>query len=181
MTLILDHLLPEQPAEGQVRFQPLGGDGYTAPQSEYIGSIKEDGDASGGYHAIRVTMDPQYVSLVNFCAFGLKNTTSSHFFRMTLSEVGGVQLSIFGQAVYGLIGLGTTQARLGALWSPPPMLMSATEKTAGVDPMLAVYVPNNTGVELGINVRVLNFAKDVREKVPLHQILGSVPRPSTLI
>lgn len=180
MSVAINLAIPDQPADGQVRIQPLGGNGYSAPHSEYIVVCKSTGDVSGGTNSVHIRPDPQYVSLVLWAAWGMDTVSADQAYRMSLTDVRGAQLSIFRTATYGASGLGSGTSRIGAMWSPPPVLLSADAGSAGDDPQIEVWVPNTSTAELSLNCRILNFAKNARETTPLPVLLSSVPRAAVV-
>lgn len=86
---------PAQPATGTLTLVPLGGDGFTAPQTAYaINNFQHTGTSGGGKNTMTIEMDDRFCSLVSFISFGiLQGTSTDAEFRLQVgSSTGGVQI-----------------------------------------------------------------------------------------
>jgi len=122
-------------------------------------------DGSGGDASIRVTFDPRFSCIAQVLAQEVTDTTvrvgqyditvqdSDAFFR----------ISKLNNAVVGGGGC--------SMWSPPPIVRADR---------FIVRTPNVDTFELRARMILLNFQIDAPTRVPLAQILASLPRAGSL-
>lgn len=163
MSILQDVVLPQQPGSGDVTFVPLGGDGWTSPQSMYYFSVDQTGDASGGVATIDVGRDQRFEQVIDF---------------LEVQNIGGAvvfRLDIFRNTQSRAIACGTTLAETSistALWSPPAI----------IDPFeWRMAIPNVDTIVSRFKGVVYNFNIRASEKVPLHIMLASVRRSSSIV
>lgn len=163
MSILQQVNLPAQPGAGDVTFVPLGGNGYTAPESMYYWSITQTGDVSGGTATIDVGRDERFEQLIDFLE--VQNIGGAVVFRM----------DIFRNTESRAIVVGTTTADATisvALWSPPAI----------IDPFeWRMVIPNVDGIVSRFKGVCYNFNIRASELIPLPQLLASVRRSSSLI
>lgn len=154
--------MPDQPAAGSVRLRPLGGNGYTSPQSNYLVTVNLASDASAGNNAITINLDPQYQSVVSLVQCQLESgTVDVPVFIAIFPE--GITPSFGIQAVMDI----DPDVGQNLLYSPPPMF-NAVRLLARTD---------NVDTEtLHLAAIIHNFKRDAFQKVPLNIILASLPR-----
>lgn len=162
MSVSITLTLPSQPAAGVVRLRPLGGDGYSSPQSMYIVDCDSVSDASGGVNTITVNLDPQYQSVISLIATQLESGTADVPVFITLHPEGltpsfGVQKDMKFNSDVGS----------NLLYAPPPMFNAVRVLTR----------TDNVDTEtLHLAFIAHNFKRDAFQKVPLNIILASLPR-----
>lgn len=169
MAVALDVTLPDNaaaPGIGNPRFTPLGGDGWTAPQSVFEFGFSSPCDASGGENTITVTFDPRFVQIVTYVR--LTNAGASTTLEMEIQlrpplPFTAPIVSAFANAV-PINGMATQNEMT---WSPPPV--PTMRRLVG-------RVPNVNGDTLVMSALIYNFNIRVLELVPLNLILGSLPR-----
>lgn len=164
-----------------VVFIPLGGDGWSAPQSAYSVFLKGSGDASGGEFSIECAFDPQYTSLVQYMSFNANYGAATNDFairtalRVTKADEVAQKTWLYTEdalnfSVYPSFGYND-------VWEPPGILLSSNTN-AGFDlnPRMTLVAENDSSCNLVMSMRVLNFQKRAREEVPLNVLLSALPR-----
>lgn len=170
MAVALVVALPDQPVGGTTEYVPLGGNGYDAPQSYYAVSITLAGDGSGGENQITITMDPQFMGMISFIQTLIDSvsadTASRRLLQITQSD------AIRDNRLLILNASSTTANRV---WTPPAIILNATPL---LTPSIRSFVPNNTGDNHSVNLRVYNFKKDAHQRTPLRLIVSNLVRSS---
>ncbi len=161
--------LPAQPSgNGTVSIHPLGGDGYTAPQSSYTVSVLEvAGAAGGGAATLTINLDPQYESLVSVIQGQIVGIAAATAMKFRLRQEGG--MSVFTQGIAPVDPEGTT-ARFN--WTPGPLLR------ADVIEMIA---DNTDGDTYRLSAVIFNFRKLASQTTPLPILLASLPRGGSVV
>lgn len=155
--------LPAQPTTGSVDYVPLGGDGWSSPQSMYLVDSKSTGDVSGGINTIDILRDQRFEQLIDFV--------------MIQTDGGAVtyRMDIFRRAQSRAIRIGASNAEASissALWSPP----------AVIDPdSWRVTIPNVDTEILTFKSTIYNFRITASEHVPLAILLASIRRASSVV
>ncbi len=171
MTIAETLVLPAQPALGSTEFIPLGGNGYTAPQSAFLVDMQVLGDASGGNISTRIDRDPRFEHLISLMQVESNNTAAvGYLFNLTRSVIGTVgTLHQVGTTILD----GITDITLSsALWTPPPM----------IEPFLwQMFTENVDTFTVKFKCLVYNFQIDASQKIPLSTLLASVPRASSVV
>ena len=158
--------LPSQPAAGNADFVPLGGDGWTSPQSMHIlRSVLLAGDATGGNSVITVNTDPRFSCIVPWIQVGVLGATAAEDYVLALvsrQRIGqGQSVQHVGNTFFSALSGGF------ALWSPPPVI--------DVD-QLSLTISNTDGDTTILNAIVYNFRLRASEKVPIAVLLDVLPR-----
>ncbi len=155
--------IPAQPTDGSLRLNPLGGDGYSAPQSMYvIDKFKVTDDASGGTATLDITMDPQFQAVLSLVSVNIGSPAADRDLRIDMYLRGD-------DDPFSVHGLVDWQADIGAdlMFSPPPLF----------DLGQLVLVTDNVDTEtLVLQAIILNFKRDAFQRVPLNVLLASLPR-----
>jgi len=160
MAIDLQVNLTDQPPSGSNKWVPLGGDGWTSPQSLYFFNINSTGDATGGNHVIQVFRDERFENIASFLL--VQAIAAATIVRMDVSREGTGRATHIGTTVVDEAG--TT----GVLsWSPP--LIIDAEKWA------LTLVNTDTEV-IAFKGLVYNFNIRASERVPLSVLVASLPR-----
>ncbi len=142
---------------------PLGGDGFVSPHSVYyLNSIRGEGDASGGTNEVLVRLDTRYQCICTNLRTLNTGAAATVEVRMTISAGQSLALS------HNSIGLWTDVDDVSRGSWAPPLIFDATHislKTANVD-----------GDDLLLTALVYCFNKEASQRVPLAQLLASIPR-----
>jgi len=177
MAIASNVALPSQPANGRVRYFPLGGDGFTAPTSAYSVRINLASDASGGNNTLRIKPDPQFVAVCAFLNTGVVAGSAAIDCEFVIRHDQVEEISVIKE----LPLVGIVSFTNSGLWTPPLYLLNATDRDATLPPFIRSTIPNVDGETHTLQTIVFNFNKRVRETTPLNQIVASLPRSSTFI
>ena len=159
--------LPAQPTVGTVKYIPLGGDGFGAPFAAYaLRGVRVDGDASSGFMAIEVVMDPRFCSLIQFITGQIAQVTSADA-DMELSIIGGeYPTPVFSGPVTAISSL-VSGSECAQTFIPPPIILPGGNQA----PLLrfrALNVNNDLGF---IEAMIFLFNIAVRETTPMGGLL----------
>lgn len=157
--------LPDQPTIGNVVYQPLGGDGWTAPHSLFMVDVHSVGDASGGTNRATVNADPRFEMLVDFLMVQVTFATVIDF-RFDIGRKNSSRALQCGETV--LDPSGALSARI---WSPPAIIDPADIRVSGENVDTQV---------IQLKAMIYNFNVRASEKTPLSILLASVRRSSAL-
>lgn len=168
MSVVREFTLPAQPAAGEIQFVPLGGDGWIAPQSCYVGDVQATGTASGGHIHLQVLRDPRFEHIVQFLSLESSSITAIQF-----------RFDFFRTLDVAIHNVGTSQIAVPSgrvlacqIWSPPPL----------VDPVKWAGSTDNVDTELvKFKFVAYNFNIRASEKVPLGVMYQSLPRSATSV
>jgi len=152
--------LTDQPASGDIKLVPLGGNGWTSPQSLYLFSVTSVGDGSGGGHVIQVFRDERFENICSFMQVQL--IAPATIVRFDVSREGSGRATHNGLAVEDE---GQTTSVL--LWAPP--LIIDAEKWA-------LTLINTNTESVTFKGLVYNFNIRASEVVPLNVLVASMPR-----
>lgn len=157
--------MPAQPASGELVIRPLGGDGYTSPQSYYLVNFDLDADGSGGTITLRINFDPQFQSVVSLIHCKMTSAAADRQIRIDIFPViwqaAGPKFSVSALAVQD------ADVGLDLLYAPPPVFNVGR---------VGVLVDNVDTENLDLNMVIYNFKRDAFTKTPLNVILASLPR-----
>lgn len=170
---------PAQPAVGETKYIPLGGNGKIAPFAMYECRTSITGDASGGIASMTSTMDPQYSAIITFVSYSVAQVTPAN--QQVQCRIGtGTNRVVWSRQH---LAVSNQDPEIGGYWVPPPMLLPG----AG-DAALRAQTPNewqlrvdfeNVNNDLYLwNFQALLFDVDVRQLVPLPVIFASLGRSS---
>ncbi len=165
MAVAIDVTLPAQPGTGINTYEPLGGDGWSAPHSVSEFSMSSAGDASGGNNSITLNFDPRFTSVVSYVRLSNSSASGALEMNLTMFPVGRSQPQVqaFANAV-PVIGLTTINL---FTWCPPPLPHMGR---------LVGLTTNTNGDTLSMMGYIYQFQINVLQKVPLNIILASLPR-----
>ena len=172
MSVSDETILPAQPADGFTEIRPLGGNGYQSPSQLMVVNARLAGDASAGIQQIRFVLDPVFANLVNAVELTASGVSADTPYKMQVVQTGGESLQVTGDAHYSAVGLNN---QCGALWSPPPLLLSKGESNVWL-----TIANGGASVELNVYVWIYCFAKRAEEFTPLDVLLATVPRGTSL-
>jgi len=183
VTVNTDVQIPDQPTTGAVIYQPLGGNGKTDPHAAYLVRIESTGDASGGFHSIRMRFDPKFAVMVSYVKFAAELASGVADVRIRYtgdqsSGIGGQQ--VFAACTTSGIGMGAGNQTAGCLWCPAPQIVSAGAGDVQDPPFLNAITGNTNGEVLELEAYMYLFDKRARELTPMSVLLGSLARGSTL-
>jgi len=158
--------LPAQPTAGGADFVPLGGDGWTSPQSMHIlRDVLLTMDATGGNAVMTITTDVRFSQVVPWVQLGVIGAVDAEPFSMALvsRQRQGQGQSVQLQATSNFTALNGASA----FWSPPPVV--------DVDQII-ITIANVDGDTLVVNGIVYNYKLRATEKVPIGVLLDVLPR-----
>jgi len=167
MAISQSFALPAQPASGSVEFIPLGGNGFTAPQSAFLFDMRITGDASGGAIDFTVLRDERFEHIVSFMSIE-SNNAAAIAYLMGIRRKAGVTFHNIGTTKES----GAVQDLASIIWSPPTMIepISWTAKVVNTDLESFKF----KGIVYNFNIRS-------SEETPLAVLMASVPRAPTAI
>ncbi len=158
--------LPGQPATGSVLYQPMGGDGRTAPMGRYEIDASLAMDGTGGAWDFLFELDPQYMNLVSVMGIFLNQGADTIGFTMDIKLQENT--SIF-RVAGDLLQLSSTGA--SRLWSPPPI----------VDPVGIDFRLVNSDTFTGAaTATIYVFRKGVQHEVPIDKIFQCLTRAGSV-
>lgn len=160
--------LPAQPATGLTNYTPLGGNGFSAPQSSYNIQVTLACDASGGTNKITVTMDPQFTQLVSYVQTTIAGVAAD---TESSRSVGFDTFDEIHDHRPCLLDAGTTA---NMLWKPPGVMLYQADST--YDPKVVSTIENVDGDTHFLICRIYNFDKLARQHTPLSVLLANLPR-----
>lgn len=170
MAVAITVTLPAQPAAGRTVFQPLGGDGKSAPLGCYFVTAEVDGDASGGNAVITIRMDDRYTNLVPYLNLGIQADAAAGDFMMRVHASDANSDPPRVQIVGTIPQIATAVSDNGQfLWYPPPIFFQGNGIAVASAPNVGV------GETYKLQVEVLVFDIDVRRLAPLPWLMLNVP------
>lgn len=158
--------LPAQGALSANVQSPLGGDGWTAPQSVHEVAISLAGIAGGGTNTITVNFDPRYQGVVTYVQARQSDASTSIECQISLLP-GGTRSTPQATAFFNAIPVNSIAGTNMVTWCPPPLPHFR---------VLQSIFPNVDGDVHTLFFYLYNFNIRVLEKVPLNIILASLPR-----
>jgi len=151
--------IPTQPVTGALVYIPLGGDGFSAPQSAWgIVASTLAGDVSGGQAGMDVTLDDRYTSLVSFVAPQVNMGTEADL-EVQMRLVGNTTPNMVENIT--LVAAAITSDAAG-LWIPPAWICPGGDQVCTV----SFVAPNTDGDTLVLSLLVYNFDIRAREVTP---------------
>ncbi len=162
MSVNVSVTLPDQAAIGSTTIRPLGGDGYTSPQSYYLAQIDSTSDASGGTNTVNIVTDPQFQSVVSVIHTSMLSGAADRLVALGLfTQESDIILSVIANMVVD------SDVGQHLLYSPPPLFPCRRVRA----------VCDNVDTEnLELDAVIYNFKRDAFQKVPLAVLLASLPR-----
>ncbi len=165
MAVTLDATLPDQPGGGTTQYLPLGGDGYTSPQSTFVVQASEDTDGSGGQIRININRDPRFLSVAVQIGFFNTNTT-----------VGAIQVDIRTSGVTFQHTLPAAPINPGGtmtgVFMPPPYWHADR---------WSISMLNTDTFNLSMRLILLNFKIDAVHRVPLTLLNQGIQNYSSFV
>ena len=168
--------LPTQPSLGALELFPLGGDGFSSPSSVYAGRAQLASDASGGTNQIRINMDDRYTQVLSYLSIGVTAGAADIDARMELNVTGDELIRINITTTFRQLS-GLTASNQ-ALWIPPPVALTRIGDNL---PSFRCIVDNTDGETLNVGIRLYNFDREARHRVPLHILFGFLARSSQVV
>ncbi len=162
--------LPDQPGIGINVYNPLGGDGWTAPHSVAEISVSSAGDASGGNNSIALTFDPRFTSIVSYAR--LVNSSASAGIEMSLIMLPTGRAQPQVEAFANAVPVKSLTAQNVMTWTPPPIPHMGS---------LHALTTNTNGDTISLMGYIYQFQVNVLQKVPLNIILASLPRGDNMV
>lgn len=144
---------------------PLGGNGFTGPQSLYEVSVSLDGDVSGGNSVITITFDTRFESIL------LLADTINVGTALDTSVVYRLGSTVPFTGVGTGLGMGILTECISS-WSPPPMIHRD---------LISSTTVNRDGDDHVLNCLIYNYNIRATEFVPLSRLLSTLPRSATFI
>jgi hypothetical protein len=163
MAVVTTLTLPSQPTTGSVVYKPLGGNGFTSPQSMFYVTVDSLGIAGGGLNSIQVFKDERFEQLVDFMT--IQGNAGAVIYRMDIfRDLGSRALVIDTTSADTTISCGT--------WSPPALIDPESWK---------VSTANVEDENVKLKMAIYNFNIRASEKIPLELLLASIRRAATVI
>ncbi len=167
--------MPAQPAQGETHFQPLGGNGRTAPLGCYYARLEVDGDASGGSAVVGIQLDPRYTNLVAAVNPAIEAAAGAEDFAVTLRPSSdptsgmGVDVVSTMPQIAAASSFGNNAA---FLWYPTPILFEGDGHVR--------FATSNVGVleTYKLAIEVLCFDIDIRRVMPYPLLMLNLPGTS---
>lgn len=161
--------LPAQPAQGALIYEPLGGDGRSAPLGCYFVRLEVDGDAGSGFANLTINFDPRYTNLVAFANLTIEADAAAGDFAMQLrtDAVTTALTLVCGTIPQVATTVSTDNASF--LWFPPPIYFKG--QGTAIATMLNVGV--NETYKLSLEIYVFDI--NVRQLAPLPILQMNVP------
>lgn len=166
MTIFETISLPNQPVTGSAIFQPMGGDGWTAPLGRYEVDASLTMDASGGTWSIGVELDRQFMNLVALMQLEMNISSDTEAFSMDIKMRAATN-------IYRVAGdlLQTQTTSINRIWSPPPI----------IDPVNMDFRLGNTDTKIGrATGTVYCFRKGAQHEVPIDKLLQCLVRAGSV-
>lgn len=161
--------LPAQPTAGNVRYIPLGGDGYTSPFAAYnLVGHAVTGAAGGGAAVLTCIMDDRFVSLISYISVADVQAVSADAdvsIVLTAAEVGmpTQALSEAVTAISAVVNVGTIRRT----WTPPPVLLAGGSKRGQI-----TFSMVNVDTDVySMSALIYLFNIRVRETTPMGPLL----------
>lgn len=160
---------PSQPTTGTLTFQPLGGNGFIAPHSQYLLSMSVAGDAGGGVVTLKANMDPRYAALIQLISAESSSAAQADGYRFAIAAKDS---ALFLTNV-GLMQYSAWESGNRITWNPGALM----------DPdYLNFTCVNQDATEVyKLYAIVYNFDINAPQRVPLPQLFASLPRASSAI
>lgn len=160
--------LPEEPTPGALEYIPLAGDGWIAPQSAWYGNLAVVGDATGGTASMLVNRDFRFSHVIQFLTPEVVINTAQPY-KVSIGRSGLISIHLVGMLKVSTVSGDATSS---LTISPPPM----------INPDHWLFLTDNEdGISHRFKFLVYNFNIQAPLKVPLPQLLGSLPRAGSLI
>lgn len=151
-------MLPEQPTVGETIVQPLGGNGYAAPQSQIFCEVVQASDASGGYNRIIVELEDNHAHMIGFVGMRVQaasgDVVSAPTIRASKGQSYRDTFTIQNAPVL-------TQAR--GLWRPPPIFCRTRAQGSSATPQVEIYIPNTNGETFTIDLLAYQFQPEASQ------------------
>jgi len=176
MTVATVVILPAQPGSGLTEYVPLGGDGDTAPFAMYVlSNVETTMDVSGGSASIIVHMDNRYACLIDYMTLSIHQQTASVDKELAMDVIGpsgGARGgTVATQGTYESL-IADFAPEIATTWTPPGMLLlPGADRVSRARFRTANDV---TGDVLEGDMQVLLFNPDVRNRIPMWQILRNL-------
>lgn len=165
--------LPAQPtAPGTTVINGLGGNGKVAPHNEFLVTMVESGDATGGRIDFVINLDPRYSSLLSMISCNCSSVGATFDWALTLSRADGASNAIF-QGVAGASSSAIANTHAVSI-VPPPILLAAA--AGQQNPQITFQIDNLDGIGFNFSAQIYTFVKNVREITPLGTIFSVLPR-----
>lgn len=165
--------------DATVDFIPLGGDGYTGPQSAYRGNWQLLADASGGAITVRLRFDPQYVGLVNTVM--IQGSGMAADVTVDLRLVQSTAFSCGVRPVLDFQPAGSALYDSLTTWTLPVLFINPGIGDVDTPPYLDFTVDNTDTESWRLDFEVFNFNKQVLQEVPLEVLSQFLTRSPSLV
>lgn len=162
-------VLPLQPSTGDVRYIPLGGDGFSAPVAAYnVIGLGVTGATGGGSASLTVTFDDRYAALLSYVSVANVQVASADADISIVLTAGSLGMPTQAlqenvTAISAVVNAGTIRRT----WSPTPVMLAGAEKR-GVLSFTMVNVENDAYT---LSCLIYLFNIRVREMTPMGPLL----------
>lgn len=157
--------LPAQPAAGDgAELIPLGGDGRTAPHSEYFVGCEVAGDASGGLATNIINLDNRYSSVIGYVACYVEVAVAAEAMAVGIQATDHPAQNLLTVATNNFMTQqGGAPVRNGYyVWYPPPVVWAP-----GTGAQIFFQTQNVSATEIyGISALIYNYVADLRRLTP---------------
>ena len=154
MTVSLSVTMPAQPADGQIEYIPLGGDGFRTPLFVANCFIRSASDASGGQHFVTLFADPVYTWVLGWIEGRrtVGTTAADLILNVTPRAVGTFNTSVTRNVNAEPVG-----------FAPPPILLEEIDDNQVTLPRMSVETLNEDGENVTFTAQIYGFDKRARE------------------
>lgn len=156
--------LPETGATTGVStlYEPLGGDGMTAPLSATFIQTTVTGDASGGNAILTVNIDPRWAQILDYATLKVENLALDQSVSWQVHNGNTAQLANETQNLIAPVSA-QFQAPI-TIWYPP--LMTLVQSNPDSVPSMSAFVNNNVSDVYTCQWKLLNFDREAPHDVP---------------
>ncbi len=161
--------LPAQPASGEMRRIPLGGDGFTAPIAAYaIINFAQTGATGGGSIRHRISMDERFCSLVSYMTVrNVQATPGNVDVKFIVAGPANPLQTLNHLAVATSATISTTT--ITETWNPTPYILPG----GGAGSYCALDMLNVDADVVTLDCLIYLFDVSVREKTAMGPLLWS--------
>lgn len=158
-------VLPAQPDSGSTKIVPLGGDGYSSPQSQYVVDMDVDMDASGTSVKCTIDGDDRFLQIAVCLQVNNTNTTPT----ATQFEIKASEGFTFTSNTLPLAGWNSLT---NMIYTPLPFFCSGSRG------QWTVRTVNTDTFNLRLKALIFNFRIDAAHKIPLTVLTQSLRNTS---
>jgi len=167
MSITLAFTLPATPSAGTIQRFALGGDGYRSPSGVYVvRDVSITGDNTGGFMAIQMGFDPNFVSMIGYCSASISQGTPT-LQKVKFQHVGAL-MATMQENIEAIAANAGNVPEIAVTWSPPAMLIP------GVRPGTTTCQVDNTEDDVFIfNASIFLYDIRAMENFPIDLLVAA--------